>query len=135
MAPLVGVWGITGHGGAGHWLSAMGDIRGASSVLSWYASRGSGSGVHARPLGLGTDALRASTVIAGIPRSSLRASDVCSAWLCVCVHPCCTVQSSGSVRAEKVCTLCRVSDLFLSLLTSSVVRFSVFANLPLHHCC
>ena len=99
MAPLVGVWGITGHGGAGHWLSAMGDIRGASSVLSWHASRGSGSGVHARPFGLGTDALRASTVTAGKSRISLRASDVCSAYLCMCVHSCRIVQSSGSAHA------------------------------------
>ena len=135
MVPLVGVWGITGRGGAGHWLSAMVGIRGASSVLRWRAARGSGSGVHARPLGLGTGALRARTVIAGIPWSSLRASDVRSAQLCMCVHSCCIVQSSGSVHAEKVCTLCRVSDLFLSLLTSSVVHFSVFANVSLHHCC
>ena len=135
MASLVGVWGITGHGGAGHRLSAMGGIRGASSVLSWLAARGSGSGVHARPLGLGTDALRASTVIAGIPWSSLRASDVCSAWLCVCVHPCCTVQSSGSVRAERVYASRHVSGPFLRLWVSSAVRFSVFVSLPLHHCC
>ena len=107
MAPSVGVWGITGRGGAGHWLSAMGGIRGASSVLRWRAARGSGSGVHARPLGLGTGALRASTVIAGIPWSSLRALDVCSAWLCVCVHQCCTVHSSGSACIKGVrFTLC-----------------------------
>ena len=135
MASLVGVWGITGHGGAGHRLSAMGSTRGAGSVLSWIAARGSGSGAHARPLGSGADASRGSTAIVGILRSILRALDVCVVCLCVCVHPCCAVQSSGSVRAERVYGSRHVSGPCLRLWASSAVRFSVFVSSPLHHCC
>ena len=115
--------------------SAMGGRGGAGSVLSRIAARGSGSGAHARPLGSGTDAVRASTVIAGTPRSSLRASGVCSVWLCVCVRQWCTVHSSVSVLAERVCALRHVSGPFLSLFMSSVMCFSVFADMPLHYCC
>ena len=132
---LHGLWGMSGHGGGGHSSSAMGSTRGAGSVLSWIAARGSGSGAHARPLGSGTDALRGSTAIVGILRSILRALDVCSVWLCVCVHPCCAVQSSGSVRAERVYGSRHVSGPCLRLWVSSAVRFSVFVSSPLHHCC
>ncbi len=75
---------MSGHEGGGRSASAMGSARGAGSVQSWIAARGSGSGALAGPLGSGTDALRGSTAIAGILRSILRASDVCSVWLCVC---------------------------------------------------
>jgi len=132
---LHGLWGMSGHGGGGHSSSAMGSTRGAGSVQSWIAAQGSGSGAHVRPLGSGTDALQGSTAIAGILRGILRALDVCSVWLCVCVHPCCAVQSSGSVRAERVYGSRHVSGPCLRLWVSSAVRFSVFVSSPLHHCC
>ena len=85
VASLVGAGGIAGHGGAGHRSSVVGGRGGAGIGPFRMASRGAGSGVGASSQHSETEAVRASAVVVGTSRSSLRVSGVrmCS-LACVC---------------------------------------------------
>ena len=94
---LVGVGVSSEHEGAGSRSSVLVGGGGAGSGVSREVVGGAGSSVLSSSQGTGARVLQASTVIPGLPRSSLGASGVCSTCLCVCVRQWCTASSSVRV--------------------------------------